>query len=237
MKTMNLKHYLAIISETIIFSLLTLPLVSCNIQSDQKNKRVKERLHALPFDRITLNGVADVIYTQDTIFSVEVEGTRKGVGRTIVRWEGSKLALDTKEVKKLGKINGDDENITIYVSSPDLIGIDSRGVGDFRSARPVNSDTLVVMQKGVGDIHLDNLVCDRLQVTLTGVGDFSAKGVNAQQSELLLKGVGDIRVHFKQSDRVDVRSTGIGDITVSGNMQKVFKSANGIGDVDVRVSQ
>lgn len=219
----------------LLISLLVSTLSACSVATkpNKKNeKRVVENIHALPFDKVELRGVADVYYTQDTVFSIKMYGYPKDLAKVKLNWKGSRLVIDMKKKGIKEKVELD-ENIVVRLSSPDLLMIEHRGVGDFYSKTLINTDTLKVEQKGVGDISFEGLVCDRLLVNLKGVGDFTAKKVKAQQSFILSKGVGEVDVNFLQCDNLDVQSYGVGDIVISGSVRNVSKTSRGVGNVKV----
>lgn len=225
------KSTLAIIAGIALFSLMVNTLTACSSKK-VKEKSVVETIHALPFDEIEIRSVADVYYTQDTTFSVKMYGAPKDLKKMDVKWEGNRLIIGTKE-NKVEKDFDEDEGIVVRLSSPDILRIYHKGVGDFHAEKPINTDTLRVEQESVGNIDIEQLVCDRLYVTHKGVGDFTAQNVKAQQAFLTAKGVGDVNVNFQRCDRVDARLYGLGDIDISGSVRNVYKTTRGMGDVNV----
>ena len=169
--------------------------------------------------------------------------------------EGKTLVIRNKG--KLGMFNiqlGDDDELAVYVTSPDLIAIRLNGSGDFISKQRIDTDKMDILLRGSGDIDVKDLICDRCEVELIGSGDIdldrldtkdlSASLVgsgdiglhlwNTADARLALKGSGDIDASFHQNcDAVACELRGSGDITLKGEVKRFSKEKSGSGDVSV----
>ena len=185
------------------------------------------------FERIELLGSLDVKYEQADSFSVRVAAPVDVIKDVETRVEGNKLVVNMKGSNKfinVGVSDGDD--VTVYVTSPDFLGISLMGSGDFLSARPLDTDTLTIELRGSGDIHFNDVICDQVSVSLIGSGDVSLDRVQTQWGQLDLIGSGDIDVFFDQSGEVNAQVKGSGDIEMKGTVRKMNKLVRGSGDID-----
>lgn len=193
------------------------------------------------FERIELLGSLDVKYTQADSFSVLVKAPVEVIKDVQTCVEGNKLVVNMKGSNKflnIGVTNSDD--VTVYVSSPDFIGIELKGSGDFDCVNLLDTDNLDISLKGSGDIQFDDIICDQVNVSLVGSGDVELKNVKTLRSTVELVGSGDVKVHFDDSGAVESHLTGSGDITLTGSIQNYKSNVRGSGDMhtdDLRVNK
>jgi len=206
------------------------------------------------FERIVQNGSMDVKYQQGDEFSVVVKARKSDVENVITRVEGNNLIVSMKgssKVLNFGWTDGDD--VTVYITSPDLVGIEVKGSGDFKCKNHLDTDNLDVSLKGSGDIDLYDVICDRVNVSVVGSGEVKINKLQSQQSNvslvgsgdvkinqqqvkqtrLALQGSGDIKVNFVDCGQVESSLMGSGDITLIGNVVEHKFSKRGSGDFDV----
>lgn len=218
-------------------------------------ERITEDRHLTGFEKIEINGSPTVYYTQADNFSVTVEGTAKGVENILTEVSGGTLSIRNRG--KMGVVNivfNEDDEATVHISSPDLIGVTLNGSGDFISNGRIDSDNMAVMLKGSGDIDIKDLICDRCQVELVGSGDIDLKCVetktmtaslvgsgdidlrllNTTDTRLYLKGSGDIDADFSRGcQSVECELRGSGDISLKGEVRHFSQQKSGSGDVDI----
>jgi hypothetical protein len=186
------------------------------------------------FERIELLGSLDVKYAQADSFSVRVDAPVKVLNDVETYVTGNKLVVKMKgegNIINLGVSDADD--VTVFVTSPDFLGIELKGSGDFESNGLVDTDNLDITLNGSGDIKFDDIICDRINVSLVGSGDVDVRNVKTLQSLVELVGSGDIKMWFDNSGSVESRLTGSGDIKLGGNVTSFKNSVRGSGDMEV----
>ena len=206
------------------------------------------------YERIEVYGSPTVIYTQADSFSVRVEGPENIVNNILTDVEGNTLTVRNKG--KIGIINisiGSAGDVKVYVSSPDLIGVQLYGSGDFKSDGLVDTDNMRIELRGSGDIDFSDIICDnctsevvgsgdlrirRLKaitsaISLVGSGDMSVSQWDVRDTDINLRGSGDVNVHFVEGcKRATCNLVGSGDITLRGHLDSVKKHKTGSGDID-----
>ena len=216
------------------------------------DNRVVERRSLKGFERIEQLGSLDVKYQQADTFSVFVKAPKRVIKQVETRVEGNKLVVSMKgKMLSLGNNRGDD--VTVYVTSPDFLGIELKGSGDFECKRHLDTDNLDIRLKGSGDIDFYDIICDNIKVSLLGSGDVELKKVvtrntavevvgsgdlkmNQQKvalTKMELKGSGDIKMHLKDCGKIDVRLVGSGDIRLSGSVNEYNYYKRGSGAIDI----
>ena len=209
-------------------------LMSCvNLHYSRTSKAITEENRLIKgFERIELLGSLDVKYEQADTFSVVVAAPPKVIDDVETRVEGNKLVVNMKGSNKFLNIGvSDSKDVTVYVTSPDCLGIELRGSGDFECKQLLDTDKLDISLKGSGDIEFYDIICDQINVSLVGSGDVDLKNVKTLRSSIDLVGSGDVKMRFNESGSVESRLTGSGDITLSGTVKSYNYNVRGSGDM------
>lgn len=207
------------------------------------------------FEEIEINGSPTVYYTQSDHFSVKLKGSESQVKDILTEMDGKTLVIRNK--RKFGIFNvqlGDDDDVAVYVTSPDITSIRLNGSGDFISHERIDTDNMDILLRGSGDIQVSDLICDRCHVELIGSGDLDVSRLEAQEvsglligsgdldlgllkvddTSLSLKGSGDIDADFREGcGSVDCELRGSGDITLKGTVRRFNQHTTGSGSVDI----
>lgn len=202
--------------------------------TDSGDKEKAEQTRQLKgFERIELRGSLDVKYHQGKSFSVVVKAPKKVLNKVETRVEGGKLIVNMRGHGKLfnmGVASGDD--VTVYVSSPDLIGVELNGSGDFDGKGHIDTDNLNVTLSGSGDIEFDDIICDRINVSVKGSGDVEVKNVKTLKADIELVGSGDVKMTFTDSGTVNTQLIGSGDIKLRGKVKEHKSQKRGSGTIE-----
>ncbi len=92
------------------------------------------------------------------------------------------------------------------------------------------TDLETVSLSGLGDVVFNNeLVTDRLQLFLAGLGNYSVRGT-VDTVEINISGQGNVSGFDLISDRCDIFITGLGDVEITAN-EELFVMINGQGNV------
>ena len=245
----------------IIWLIIALGLTSCAVTCNRPlpgDQIVETRQHR-GFERVEISGSPSVVYTQADTFVVRLEGPEKMVDNMITEVKNHTLYVYNKGRVdlKVGFINlnwGDKDDVTVYVSSPDLVGVRVNGSGDFISQKPVDTDVMNIVLRGSGDVEFEDIICDACTTELVGSGDININHLDARTStavlvgsgdikiseanvletDLSLRGSGDIAIHFEEGcQSAQCQLAGSGDITLSGTLTHYDCKKSGSGDIDV----
>lgn len=186
------------------------------------------------FERIEQLGSLDVRYQQADTFSVVVKAPSKYMDDVETRVEGNRLIVRMKGTGKIVNFGvSDGDQVTVYVTSPDLIGVDLRGSGDFSCEKHLDTDQLDIKLNGSGDIDFDDVICDAVNVEAVGSGDVNVKNIETQVANVSLVGSGDIKMAFQRSGKVNASLVGSGDIELSGEVRAFDQTKRGSGDISI----
>ncbi len=253
MKKMKARHYLMISGLLLMVAMGMTSCITCSRTIVLDDQTVEWR-HLRNFERIEIIGSPTVVYTQADTFGVRIEGPENLIPRILTDTDNGTLYVRNKG--KMGFINftvGDKSDVTVYVSSPDLIGVLVSGSGDFISRKRVDTDTMNIVLRGSGDIQFENIICDASSMELVGSGDVCINHLDARKStaslvgsgdinitqanvldtDLSLRGSGDIVVNFLEGCRsAQCQLSGSGDITLKGTLTHYDSHKSGSGDID-----
>ena len=236
---MKAKQYL-------IYSALTmmvaLGMTSCVMTCDRPmpGEQIVELRKQRGFERIEISGSPNVVYTQADTFGVRLEGPEKMVDNMMTEVRDRTLYVYNKGRVdlKVGFVNlnwGDKDDVIVYVSSPDLIGVRVNGSGDFVSRNLLDTDVMNIVLRGSGDVSFDDIICDACTTELVGSGDIRINHLDAKTSTAVLVGSGDIRIEEANVQETDLSLRGSGDIAV--NFEEGCQSAQchlaGSGDISL----
>jgi len=232
-------------------------LVSCVYRENvlvPDSKRITQQRSLKGFERINVYGSPTVYYTQADSFSVRLDGPEKVLSEIVTEVDGNTLTVRNKG--KVGIVNfsvGSVGDVNVYVSSPDLIGVQLFGSGDFKSEGHVDTDNMRIALRGSGDIDFSDIICDNCSSELVGSGDVNIRRLKAitssislvgsgdmtisqwdvRKTDINLKGSGDVKVNFVEGCKTATCNlVGSGDIKLKGHLDSVEKHKTGSGDIE-----
>ena len=239
--------------------LLTMALMATSCKPEIKvfssnGPKVTQVRHIKDFEEIEIYGSPTVYYKQGDSFAVKVVGPEDLVDKIVTEREGQSLVIRNKG--KFGVFNismTSDDELAVYVTSPDLVRIQLNGSGDFISNQRIDTDNMQITLRGSGDIDIDDLICDNCvtevvgsgdleirsletrtsDVSLVGSGDVKLGQKNVQLTDISLRGSGDIAIDFMQGCReVHTNLVGSGDVSLKGRVKRFTQQKTGSGDID-----
>jgi len=209
-------------------------LVACT-GTPRQGRLQEERRLLTGFERIEQMGAIDVKYRQADSCSVVVKAPEKMLRQVETRVEDGRLLLNMRGYGKLVNFaRGEGDDVTVYVTSPDLIGIALRGSGDFDAKGPVDTDTLSIELRGSGDIDFADVICNEARVSLVGSGDVELEKLVARTTRIELVGSGDVKARLESSGPVEAMLTGSGDIKLAGHIESLRRQVRGSGSVNTK---
>ena len=140
---------------------------------------------------------------------------------------GSGTIFTTGDIVNVGGMTMVGQRVTVEITLPDLPAASITGSGDL-SLDDLQQDEIELAITGSGTIRASGEVI-RLNVDISGSGDVNAKELLASNAELRVSGAGDIKAQATQS--LSARVSGSGDIKVWGNPFKRDTRVSGSGDI------
>jgi hypothetical protein len=178
-----------------------------------KGENIKETRDVSGFNKINLSIDADVSYTQDSIYKVEISAQSNIMKILSTEVVDSELRLDYK--RNVWNHN----KVTVVIHSPNI-----------------NRITI----SGSGDVHAQNsIVANNLDLFISGSGNFSIPGVTV--SSLLfvrVSGSGSVQISDGTVDKEDFNVSGSGNIDALQVVSRTnISRISGSGDISANVTE
>lgn len=241
-----------------MFVAALITLMSCVSSTDFKKAEYAEETRPIKgFNQIQVNGSPKVVYTQGRNYEVKVKVLDKdALGVVKTELDGERLVVSLKNYRSMMFNFDKGDRFVVYVTSPDLIGVEVSGSGDFKSTKTIDTDNISLAVRGSGDISIEGLlICDHAKMAVTGSGDLEVKNLEAMTNDITLigsgdlsvrqrrvgntrvqlTGSGDIEVDCEKCGTVESNLTGSGDISISGTVSNLKKSKAGSGDYIINI--
>lgn len=216
--------------------------------TDSNNKNITRTYDVSKgFESISSDLVGNIIFTQESEKSatLKIIAPEEYLRQIKVEVKNNILVLtNNSKLKNRKKIKG----VTIYISAPTINSIKLDGVGNLTINNGLESNSLSLLSKGVGNINIKQLKCNDLtvdnygvgNVTLTGttknvvyksdgVGSIKAEDLKAETVKADCNGVGSITCYA--TSKLTARISGIGSIRYRGNPQEKVFNKDGIGGI------
>jgi len=110
---------------------------------------------------------------------------------------------------------------------PQLRAFAAEGAGEIK-LNNVQGERLDVNYRGAGSMEIKGKV-NTFTMTAEGVGEVDTKALIANNADIRFRGIGDVKVYAK--DKLDVSVQGMGNLSYYGKPRTVNKSVAGLGSV------
>ncbi len=194
------------------------------------------------FTSVESDIVGNIIYTQSSKVSIQAEGDKELIDNLRVNEKNGVL-----KVTHVLKINiKNKKKLTLYISSPTIVSIDSDGVGNWVMKGKVKAGNLKIEFDGVGNFEALDLESNKIKVDYEGVGNLSlggsanflviesegvgsvnAENMRAKNAIIKSSGVGSVKCYASES--IDLTNSGVGSITYYGNPTVKNMKNTGVG--------
>ena len=162
------------------------------------------------FDKIEINGQADVNFTQSSVYEVTVRTQENVLDYLDYKVVGTTLVIETINHRPVRA-----DKYDLVIQAPALKRIEVNGAADFDIPAGLRSeDDLKIIVNGAGDLTFDSIRCKDLTIEVNGAADVDLTGIK----------VGKLKVEVN----------GAGDANVSGNAANASFAVNGAGAIDAR---
>lgn len=175
------------------------------------------------FQSISLSMSATVFYTQGTDYLLQIQGQENILQQIETQVEGSSLVIYLKKNVVLGP----HEPITVYITAPEVVGLEVSGSGDINTSGPWVEDGISLNISGSGNINLGTLFAENLSATISGSGNILASSGTVTRENLNISGSGTIDLRGIEAQNVYTTTSGSGntyvnastllDVTISGS--------------------
>jgi hypothetical protein len=179
---------------------------------------------AAPFTSINVQGPISVTVDAGSAQqSLRVRGSDKFLNMVTSEVVNGELRIRMRD--KNFNSNHDDQRILITM--PQLRAFNAEGAGEIK-LNNVQGERLDVNYRGAGSMEIKGKV-NTFAMTAEGVGEVDTKALIANNADIRFRGIGDVKVYAK--DKLDVSVQGMGSLSYYGKPRTVNKSVAGLGSV------
>jgi hypothetical protein len=186
-----------------------------------------ETRNAKNFDRIDLSIEADVNYTQDSVFLVEVNAQPNILEVVTTDVANGELNICTK--RELW----DHNRIRITVHSPDLHGVSISGSGNIMVQNSLNTNNISLNISGSGNIGVPSITATAITAKVSGSGNVDLRGGITKSEDFLISGSGNMNADYLFTSFNTSKISGSGSLSVNVSEQ-LDVIISGSGDVRYR---
>lgn len=203
------------------------------------------------FDKVSVVNAFKVIYEQGTEHSVRVEASEQAFKEMTVYVKDGELRI-RKAVKKTSPMVSFSD-VKLYVTSPDIKGIDIAGSGMFAASNKIEvandldidiagSGEVMLVDMNCKDIHMEiagsgsiemgNLVTRNAKANIAGSGDINLGIMSCNKFNIEIAGSGNVNCDNITADDVDTDIAGSGNVTLKGKVKNPTQEIVGSGKVN-----
>ena len=241
-------HRKSIIGMFLLLSLVFL-LTACQLPFFRvirgSGEVITENFAVSNFDKIRLDGAGQLVITQGSSESLEIQAEDNVLEQLTVKVQGDTLVLGFKDQSWRNRVIPT-RTIVYTLSVIDLTGIEINGAADL-SLPALQTSSLSIEISGAGNIKIENLNAEDLVVNLSGAGsmaisgevgsqdiaidgtgNYQAENLKSQETSIEISGLGNGTVWVE--DSLDVRISGGGSVEYFGS-PSVTQDVSGLGDI------
>jgi hypothetical protein len=179
---------------------------------------------AAPFTSINVQGPISVTVDASAAQqSLRVRGSDKFLDNLTSEVVNGELRVRMRDKN----VNTAHDDQRIIIAMPQLRAFNAEGAGEIK-LNNVRGERLDVGYRGAGSMAISGQV-KTFKMTAEGVGEVDAKALIANETDIRFQGIGDVKVYAK--DRLDVKVQGMGSLSYYGRPRTVNKSVQGLGSV------
>ena len=179
---------------------------------------------AAPFTSINVQGPISVTVDAGSAQqSVLVRGSDKFINGLTSEVVNGELRLRMRD-KRLNSDVGDQR---IVIKMAQLRAFSAEGAGEIK-LNNIRGQRLDVNYRGAGSMAINGQV-KTFRMTAEGVGEVDTQALIANDVDIRFQGIGDVKVYAK--DKLDVVVQGMGSLSYYGKPKTVNKSVAGLGSV------
>jgi hypothetical protein len=175
------------------------------------------------FRAIAIHGPINIEVQAGKTQSVKVMGRPEFIGKVITSVKSDELRIDYAEKNNVSLKDGD----RIVITVPSLVKCIVEGAGQVVIDN-VKEERLDLQFEGAGRLEAKGSA-KWLRLKARGVGEVSTQALKAERADVNFEGIGDVKVHASQTLNAVVR--GMGSLTYYGKPKALNKSVSGIGNV------
>jgi hypothetical protein len=179
------------------------------------------------FSALDLSIDANISYTQDSVYRLEITGQKNILSVMETKVEGDELVIDFK--RNVWSYN----TVNIVVHSPNMDRMTLSGSGNIHVENTLSGNSLELHISGSGDISVPTVSLQSLTAKISGSGNIRINQGSCISETMRVSGAGSINTEFVTAETGDVKISGSGNVTINAS-KALYVDISGSGDVKYR---
>lgn len=180
------------------------------------------------FTKISFRHSGKLYLKQGSTQKVEIEGSKDILQEIETEVDGNRLVIG-KEGKWFDW-NSNDDDITVYITVPEIEGLSVSGSGDIIGQSKITARDMDLNVSGSGTLQLDVEASGDVEADVSGSGEIDLKG-RCRSFDSDVSGSGKVMLSINVAEIADFSVSGSGKIAASGSAQTVKTTISGSGKV------
>ncbi len=206
------------------FSILILMLSVTLVTAQSRETRKVDN-----FTKVVFRFPGKLYITQGSPQKVELQGDREVLQEIETEVDGNRLIIG-KEGKWFDWDWNDNDRITVYITMPEVEGLNVSGSGNIIGQNVIKTDDLDLNVSGSGTLQVEIEANGDVEADVSGSGDIDLKG-KCRSFESDVSGSGKVVLSADIAETADFGVSGSGRIAASGSARSVKTSISGSGKV------
>lgn len=189
---------------------------------------VSKQYNLKDFDKLSINGMLDVEYTQKegkpevTLFT-----SSNLLDLIIVEVNNGRLEASIKKGYNITKA----KYLTLRIASPTLNEIDVKGMADIQIGK-LQQENLSVIVSGAAEVDAAEIILSKnMTINVKGAADFDMGKLSLETLAVDVSGAGEIGIDNLKAVEVSANISGAGEMDLSGTTQKARFIMSGAGKI------
>ena len=180
------------------------------------------------FSAISVGGAAEVIFTQDKEYAVRV--VENPHIKTIVKLKGNTLTIGTESKQKHSQSMKKERWPRVYVSAPQLSGIDVGGVVHF-STKKLVTGKLDIDISGAAKASLGEVTCQDFDLDVSGAAKLDGR-MKTKDADIDISGAAKVNA-FIQGNSIEVDNSGAANVQLDVDCKRLKAENSGAAKLKI----
>jgi hypothetical protein len=187
--------------------------------------QTRETRNVASFTTISYGVPGKLIFREGSPQKVEVSGSQDLLKELKTEVQGSKLVIEVKGKWSNWNWNKGDE-LTVYVTVPNLEGLKVSGSGDAQGETPISASNFALDISGSGNATINVQASGSIDADISGSGNLELTG-KCSSFKSRISGSGDMNLNVAVGNRAVFNVSGSGDVKAKGSADEIKTSISG----------
>lgn len=200
----------------------TLFLILAGVAAIAQNRETR---NVASFTTISYGVPGKLIFREGSPQKVEISGSQDILKEVKTEVQGTKLVIEVKGKWSNWNWNKGDE-LTIYVTVPNLVGLKVSGSGNAQGETPISAGNFSLDISGSGNATINVQASGGIDADISGSGNLELTG-KCSSFKSKISGSGDMELNVAVGNRAVFDVSGSGDVKAKGSADEIKTSISG----------